>query len=84
MTCPARLIWHGCTVCKHSYANGNGSAGRWSVDMFAMFHLGHMDVLPVGDLGVRNGMKTLYGLKVGGLAQPPSRESPLAKRDWKD
>ena len=32
--------------------------------MFAMFHLGRMDVLPVGDLGVRNGMKMLYGLPV--------------------
>lgn len=32
--------------------------------MFAMFHLGRMDVLPVGDLGVRNGMKMLYGLSV--------------------
>ena len=31
---------------------------------FAMFHLGRTDVLPVGDLGVRKGMQTLYGLKV--------------------
>ena len=45
-------------------------AGRWSVDMFAMFHLGRMDVLPVGDLGVRNGMKELYGLKVSPAAHP--------------
>lgn len=37
--------------------------GRWSVDMFSMFHLGRPDVLPVGDLGVRNGMKHLYNLK---------------------
>ena len=29
-----------------------------------MFHLGSPDVLPVGDLGVRKGMQTLYGLKV--------------------
>ena len=39
-------------------------AGRWTVDMFAMFELGHTDVLPVGDLGIRNGMKYLYNLKV--------------------
>jgi len=32
--------------------------------MFSMFHLGRPDVLPVGDLGVRNGMKHLYNLKV--------------------
>jgi DNA-3-methyladenine glycosylase II len=37
--------------------------GRWSVDMFSMFHLGHPDVLPVGDLGVRRGMGHLYGLR---------------------
>ena len=37
--------------------------GPWSVDMFAMFHLGLPDVLPVGDLGVRRGMQALYGLK---------------------
>lgn len=29
-----------------------------------MFHLGHTDILPVGDLGVRRGMQVLYGLKV--------------------
>lgn len=27
--------------------------GPWTVDMFAMFHLGRPDVLPTGDLGVR-------------------------------
>ncbi|KAK9809620.1 hypothetical protein WJX73_008088 [Symbiochloris irregularis] len=37
--------------------------GRWSCDMFSMFQLGRPDVLPVGDLGVRKGMQTLYGLK---------------------
>ncbi|GAB4819203.1 hypothetical protein N2152v2_006249 [Parachlorella kessleri] len=37
--------------------------GPWTCDMFAMFHLGHPDVLPVGDLGVRRGMQVLYDLK---------------------
>jgi 3-methyladenine DNA glycosylase/8-oxoguanine DNA glycosylase len=36
--------------------------GEWSAHMFLMFHLGRPDVLPVGDLGVRNGMKVAYGL----------------------
>jgi DNA-3-methyladenine glycosylase II len=36
--------------------------GEWSAHMFLMFHLGRPDVLPVGDLGVRNGMKIAYGL----------------------
>jgi DNA-3-methyladenine glycosylase II len=37
--------------------------GRWTVDMFMIFHLGRPDVLPVGDLGVRKAMQTEYGLK---------------------
>ena len=36
--------------------------GEWSADMFLMFELGRPDVLPVGDLGVRNGMRIAYGL----------------------
>lgn len=36
--------------------------GPWTVDMFMMFHLGRPDVLPVGDLGVRKGLQTLYSL----------------------
>lgn len=36
--------------------------GEWSAQMFLMFHLGRPDVLPVGDLGVRNGMRIAYGL----------------------
>jgi DNA-3-methyladenine glycosylase II len=36
--------------------------GEWSAHMFLMFHLGRPDVLPVGDLGMRNGMRIAYGL----------------------
>ncbi len=36
--------------------------GEWSAHMFLMFELGRPDVLPVGDLGVRNGMRVAYGL----------------------
>jgi DNA-3-methyladenine glycosylase II len=36
--------------------------GEWSAHMFLMFHLGRPDVLPVGDLGVRNGMRLTYEL----------------------
>lgn len=36
--------------------------GRWSADMFLMFHLGRPDVLPVGDLGVRRAVERAYGL----------------------
>ncbi len=36
--------------------------GEWSAQMFLMFQLGRPDVLPVGDLGVRKGMRLTYGL----------------------
>jgi len=36
--------------------------GPWTVDMFLMFDLNRPDVLPVGDLGVRKGFQTLFGL----------------------
>jgi DNA-3-methyladenine glycosylase II len=36
--------------------------GRWSADMFLMFHLQRPDVLPVGDLGIRKAFQSLYGL----------------------
>ena len=36
--------------------------GRWTAQMFLMFHLGRLDVLPVGDLGIRTGAREAYGL----------------------
>jgi DNA-3-methyladenine glycosylase II len=35
--------------------------GVWTAHMFLMFCMGRTDVLPVGDLGIRNGMRKLYG-----------------------
>lgn len=37
--------------------------GEWSAHMFLMFELGRPDVLPVGDMGMRNGMRVAYGLE---------------------
>lgn len=36
--------------------------GRWSADMFLMFHLKRLDVLPVGDLGIRRAIERAYNL----------------------
>lgn len=36
--------------------------GRWSADMFLIFHLRRPDVLPVGDLGIRRAVERAYGL----------------------
>lgn len=37
--------------------------GRWTAEMILMFSLGRADVFPVDDLGIRNAMVNLYGLK---------------------
>ena len=37
--------------------------GEWSVQMFLMFRLGRPDVLPVNDLGIREGFQHVYGHK---------------------
>ncbi len=36
--------------------------GVWTAHMFLMFHLERPDVLPVGDLGIRNAAAAAYGL----------------------
>lgn len=36
--------------------------GAWTAHMFLMFCMGRTDILPVGDLGIRNGVQKLYGL----------------------
>ena len=37
--------------------------GRWTVQMILMFKLGHLDVFPIDDLGIRQGMVKMYGLE---------------------
>lgn len=37
--------------------------GTWSAEMFLMFSLGRPDVFSIGDLGLKNAMKKLYGLE---------------------
>lgn len=36
--------------------------GRWTVQMLLIFHLHRLDVLPLDDLGVRAGIRKVYGL----------------------
>jgi DNA-3-methyladenine glycosylase II len=36
--------------------------GRWTAEMFLIFGLGRLDVLPVGDFGLRSGIRREYGL----------------------
>lgn len=37
--------------------------GRWTAEMFLIFSLCRLDVLPLGDLGFRNAVKRAYGLR---------------------
>ncbi len=37
--------------------------GRWTAEMFLIFSLGREDVFSYGDLGLRNAIRNLYGLK---------------------
>lgn len=37
--------------------------GRWTVEMFLIFRLGRMDVLPVHDYGIRKAMQRAYRLR---------------------
>ena len=37
--------------------------GVWTAEMFLIFHLGRLDVFPVGDLGIRKAIQQLYGYK---------------------
>lgn len=43
--------------------------GRWTAEMYLIFHLGRPDILPVGDLGLNRAIKNLYGLDA--LPKPP-------------
>jgi DNA-3-methyladenine glycosylase II len=36
--------------------------GRWTADMYLIFHLHRPDVLPAGDLDIRRAVKQVYGL----------------------
>ena len=40
--------------------------GVWTVQMLLMFSFNRLDVFPIGDLGIRQGMKEIYGLESEG------------------
>lgn len=37
--------------------------GRWTAEMFLMFSLGRPDIFSIGDLGLRNAIKSIYNLE---------------------
>lgn len=54
--------------------------GEWTVHMFLMFCMGRLDVLPVGDLGIRNGIQKLY--KLPALPDTETVRAVAAQNGW--
>jgi DNA-3-methyladenine glycosylase II len=53
--------------------------GVWTVHMFLIFALKRTDVLPTGDLGIRNAMRKAYG-----MAEPPTpAEMEVLAQRWR-
>ena len=52
--------------------------GRWTADMFLMFHLGRPDILPVGDQGIRRAIQVEYGLR----KLPDAKRMRKIARPW--
>jgi DNA-3-methyladenine glycosylase II len=53
--------------------------GRWTADMFLMFHLGRPDVLPVGDQGIRRAAMVEYRLR----KLPDAKRLEKLARPWR-
>jgi DNA-3-methyladenine glycosylase II len=54
--------------------------GEWTAHMFLMFAMARLDVLAVGDLGIRAGIQKLYGLP--SLPTPEQIEKIAKKNKW--
>lgn len=53
--------------------------GRWTAQMLLIFTLNRPDVLPTGDLGVRDAVRIVKGLE----ARPSERELELLAEPWR-
>jgi 3-methyladenine DNA glycosylase/8-oxoguanine DNA glycosylase len=53
--------------------------GEWTAQMFLMFKLGRLDVMPAGDLGVQEGMRRLDGLET----RPSAKELLARSEPWR-
>lgn len=52
--------------------------GRWSAEMFLMFHLCRPDIFSYGDLGLRNSIQKLYFLE----KHPTAKEAEKLSSKW--
>lgn len=53
--------------------------GEWTVHMFLIFAMGRTDILPTGDLGIKKGIRDLYGLR----SLPTPEEIRMIASDYK-
>ena len=53
--------------------------GPWTAEMFLMFAIGREDVFSYADLGLRNGMKVVYGLK----EVPDAKKAERITNKWR-
>ena len=53
--------------------------GRWTAEMFLIFTLGRMDVLPIGDLGLKKGIKKLHSMQ----ELPTDEEMEKIAKKWR-
>lgn len=54
--------------------------GEWTAHMFLMFAMARLDILPVGDLGIRNSIKKLYEFE--NLPSPAEIEALAKQNNW--
>jgi len=54
--------------------------GEWTAHMFLMFCMGRLDVLPHGDLGIKNGTQKLYDLDH--VPTPDEIKGLATKNNW--
>ena len=53
--------------------------GRWTAEMFLIFSLGRLDVLPVGDLGLKKGVQLMYSFN----ELPDEKEIEKLAESWR-
>ena len=52
--------------------------GRWTTEMFLIFSLNRLDVLPVDDLGLRAAVQNIYGMKT----RPDAKRLRAIGKKW--
>ena len=63
------------------YLTSIKGVGRWTAEMILMFTVNRPDILPVDDVGIRNEMKKLYGIK--GEGKQFVEQMHLTSEPWK-